>query len=430
MLLGSKLKRGLKKALVPGADLFTELDHLSDEEVKSASEAELVVQVLRRLPLPAGEETTVLSPLSTIVGWFQSAENEKAIAVFKQFGTQELLRVFDDYLIQASATKEWPHATDVIYLLKIICFYRPEGGHRRVVAAARHPKLSDEYLWNVIFEILGREEHTWGTALLEELRHPLPVDFAGVAFLDFANTLSREGRSSAHPFDSEEGLVRLTQWLTDQNDEHYSYAHSAAAAIPFVCVSTRSKLLDAAFQHTDPDVRLEAAWAAAKCGLSLGLDILQKACADPNTAEAAERYLLELGAEERIPLTSRRPDFRATAAMCAWLSHPQEFDRPPDKIELRDTRILFWPPTEDERRVWVFRFTYHATESEEETIGQGMVGSITFALFGEATEKLSPEAVYALHCCWELEVNEDPQAPENRSVEAGLSILRQANSGF
>ena len=54
-----------------------------------------------------------------------------------------------------------------------------------------------------------------------------------------------------------------------------------------------------------------------------------------------------------------------------------------------------------------------------------MVGSITFSLFGETTEDLSPEDIYALHCCWELEVNDDPRAPEERTIEAGRKILAE-----
>jgi hypothetical protein len=52
-----------------------------------------------------------------------------------------------------------------------------------------------------------------------------------------------------------------------------------------------------------------------------------------------------------------------------------------------------------------------------------MVGSVTFALFGEATAELCPEDVYGLHCCWELARNEDPRAPEKRTARAGRELL-------
>lgn len=62
-----------------------------------------------------------------------------------------------------------------------------------------------------------------------------------------------------------------------------------------------------------------------------------------------------------------------------------------------------------------------------EQVGLGLVGSVTFALMGETTADLSPEHAYALHCCWELQFKEDPRAPEERSIEEGLKMLREYN---
>ena len=116
------------------------------------------------------------------------------------------------------------------------------------------------------------------------------------------------------------------------------------------------------------------------------------------------------------------------AEMCQWLEHPMEFGRPPNEIELIDSRELFWPPTDDRRRLFVFKYRYAPREAdEEEDIGHGLVGSVTFALFGEASADLTPLEVYGLHCAWELECNRDPRAPKKRTPLAGLSILRKHN---
>jgi hypothetical protein len=58
------------------------------------------------------------------------------------------------------------------------------------------------------------------------------------------------------------------------------------------------------------------------------------------------------------------------------------------------------------------------------------VGSVTFALFGEATADLSPEDVYGLHCAWELECNGDGRAPKKRTAKAGRKILASYNENF
>jgi hypothetical protein len=142
-------------------------------------------------------------------------------------------------------------------------------------------------------------------------------------------------------------------------------------------------------------------------------------------------YLTELGAEDRIPLLARSDDFKAISEMCQWLAHPSEFGSPPHEIHQVDTRELFWPPTNDRRKLWVFRFEYPPRDGKAEpTIGHGMVGSVTFALFGESTPDLSAAQIYGLHCAWELEIKYDPRAPQKRTAEAGVAILREHNPDF
>jgi hypothetical protein len=58
------------------------------------------------------------------------------------------------------------------------------------------------------------------------------------------------------------------------------------------------------------------------------------------------------------------------------------------------------------------------------------VTRVTFALFGESTEDRSPEEGYGLHCAWELEMNQDPRAPEERSAAAGMRILATYDPSF
>jgi hypothetical protein len=95
-----------------------------------------------------------------------------------------------------------------------------------------------------------------------------------------------------------------------------------------------------------------------------------------------------------------------------------------------DSRVLYWPPTDDERRLWLFKYTYEDRETGEPDSGIGMVGSVTFALFGEATPTLTAEELYGLHCCWELKNKGDPRAPKKRSPKAGIRILRKHGNEF
>ncbi len=102
----------------------------------------------------------------------------------------------------------------------------------------------------------------------------------------------------------------------------------------------------------------------------------------------------------------------------------------PDAIELYDTRELYWPPTEDKRQVWLFKYTYNDDDDGEPEDGVGMVGSVTFALFDDSTSELSPEDIYGIHCCWELQMSEDSSAPEDCDPATGCAILARHNDGF
>ncbi len=130
-------------------------------------------------------------------------------------------------------------------------------------------------------------------------------------------------------------------------------------------------------------------------------------------------YLTELGQGGRIPAEALAPNHRAAAEMANWLAHPSEFGRPPDAVEVVDSRELLWPPTNDRRRLWVVKYRFNATAEAPADEGFGLVGSVTFALIGEATADLSPEDIYGLHCCWELEVNNDPRAPRRAAPRRG-----------
>jgi hypothetical protein len=184
---------------------------------------------------------------------------------------------------------------------------------------------------------------------------------------------------------------------------------------------------------------MEGAWASAKLGSSAGVQFLARMCTDPARGKQAAQYLRELGVEEAIPAQALEPAFQAQLELTAWLAHPEEFGRPPDEIALLDTRELYWPPTRDRRRVWLFQYRYHLSDDNKKNadspphrydVGVGMVGSIAFSLIGETNPEMLPEDIYALHCCWELEHCRDPNAPAERSIEVGRKLLAEHQPGF
>jgi hypothetical protein len=93
------------------------------------------------------------------------------------------------------------------------------------------------------------------------------------------------------------------------------------------------------------------------------------------------------------------------------------------------TSELFWPPTGDRRRLWLVKYAFDKQPDQDAQAGVAMIGTMPFALF-DATDRLSPEDLYGLYCCWELEVAGDPRAPKERTAAAGRKLLAEKNQGF
>jgi hypothetical protein len=321
-------------------------------------------------------------------------------------------------------------ASAILFALRVLSLYGSKSAVERIADLSRQEWVAGEFLWSILLEVYARKDHPHRSELVESLRDPLPRGFAAVAYLDLTNTMAREGALLSHPFDTQAGHSLMRAWLSAQSEDEDSYAISAVAAVPFLSSPAREQLLDLAKKHRSAEVRLEASWANARIGRRRGVNELAKAALDPALSPRAIAYLEELGMVHEVPKAAFEPTFRAKAEMISWLRHPMEFGRLPDQIELYDSRELVWPPTNDKRRVYLFRYEYEPRSADDERdVGIGMVGSVTFALFGESTGDKSPAEVYALHCAWELQQNADARAPNKRTVSSGMRILRKANPG-
>ncbi|MBC8113460.1 MAG: hypothetical protein H7062_03725, partial [Candidatus Saccharimonas sp.] len=418
------LREALTRGLADGGNLREELQALGECVLTSYYDAGVLIAALEKFverPVPGGDEDPAFRELTRL---FQSVLETDAFLQLTRRGIPLLLEAYDARLGHAEEREG-----DLLFALQMFARYGVEEGLDRVVAGAFNPALSDGYLWPAIFEQF-KEEDPILSKLIRRLSKPLPGGFARVAFLDWTNRLVRKGTILKHPFNSPGGTELLQTWLASSDEDDFSFAHSATAAIPFVVEPARTQLLVLAMDHPDINVQMEAAWASARLGNDAGRKILARQCLDHNYSMAARAYLEELGLRDAIPKEADEPGFRAKARMCEWLSLPKEFGHPPDDIELFDARELHWTPTRDWRPVWLFKFRYAAEESDEsldveeadaadDETGIGMVGSIIHSLADETNDRMSPLDIYALHCCWELKAKHDSRAPKVRSIEAG-----------
>ncbi len=396
--LKSRLKKTIERGLAKGK-LDDELKELGDITVKSRADAEAICWGLEQLE--NYERELMREHTRALAGLFQEVDGREceAFEILQERGIPDLLRLFDK--MNKAPTDE--EADALLFVLKIFAMYGTVQGTLKIIEAVRQPLKPDGYLWHVILRNFTAG-HPEKELLFGSLSDPLPAEFIAVSLLNSANTILIEGGSIPHPFDSAPGRERLRGWLTSSDPEQFSYAHSATAALPFIRDPEEDSLLNLAMKHSDADVRMEAAWAAAKMGREEGIRQLAVQCRDFKTAEAAKQYLSELGREDVIPPETNNPDFAALAEFARWLAHPNELGEAPDKLEIVDHRELPWPPERELKPFWLIKYTLRdktgrAADSEE----CGLVGGITFCLFSYKLAQRPPEDAYAVHCCWEME---------------------------
>jgi len=384
----------------PDGNLSNELRELGEYSIKSRKDAQAVCDALKRLDIEC--EDSFNSPLHALTAMFQNVAGRDcpAFDVFSTTGQTELIRAFKARLKNDMERRE---ASDLLFILKMLALYGSREGAETILEAARLPLKPDDYLWSVILSVFS-DEHPQRDWLFDALSDPLPPDFIAVGLLDAANAAAIAGSLSKHPFDSPTGREQIRHWLTDPNPDHFSYAHSATATLPFITGDMREDFFLLAMDHLDAGVRMEAAWAAAKVGRSSGWELLAEFCRQVSHSEMAQQYLTELGRADLIPAEVRDPSFQAKATFAQWLAHPNELGRPPDELEIVDHRMLHWPPERAAQPFWLIRYLARdETGLEPDDVDCGLVGSTTWCFFSYEMNRRPPEDVYAIHCYWEME---------------------------
>jgi hypothetical protein len=350
----------------------------------------------------------------------QGAPNRAAWRKLAPIATREITRVVEATRKTRSAKR---FDSGILFSLKMLASTGTPESAAFIARVVRSGYQPDHYLWSVVLEPFGMG-HVAAEQLFRSLSKPLPDKFIAISLLDAANSACREHSLKTHPFDSSTGETMLAKFLSSRRADHESYAVSACAAIPFLAIARRKRLLAVARKHKSVDVQIEAAWAGAKVGENQALDYLCEKCLHRDLSLRAQHYLSELGYKRLIPKAAKSRDFVALAKMCDWLSHPNEYGAPPDAIELMDKRTIHWPPARKERELRLFKFSYKQPHGQDEPVeGVGMVGSITWAFFEDTNPAMPPEHIYGMHCCWELSMNDDPRAPEKHSGPAGWKLI-------
>lgn len=397
----SPLERAIARGMKPGGDIVEELQKLGDYTVRSSKDGKAICRALRELPARSTDDDSSSSPLHALTGLFQDVDGRKSPAfdVLYKEGLPELIRIYNENVKHLDDKG----VDDLLFVLKILAMYGSREGAATIIDAAHRPLKPDAYMWHVVLSAVG-EGHPQRDYVYQALSDPLPPEFIAVALVDSANAAAREGELERHPFDSAAGWKQLQSWLEDRDPDHFSYAHSATATLPFMTNPPRDQLLALAMDHADAGVQMEAAWAAGKLGREAGLKFLARFCLDTNHSDVARQYLTELGRDDLIPAEANEPGFKAKAEFAGWLSHPSELGKPPDELEIVDHRQLAWPPERVQKPFWLIRYRLSdKTGLDDDDVDCGLVGSMTWCFFSYKMHQRPPADAYAIHCYWEMQ---------------------------
>lgn len=384
----ASFRRALRQGLEPDGNLRESLKGFEDYRLRSKADAKVVVDAL----CLAQDESTFIK-----MAWLLDERievNTRAHEELMQEGARKLVHAFD-----AKKDNGDEHGEYLMQIIRVLAKYGGREGAHRVIEAARSSwKIKPGMLWvSVLANIPSGPDRDF---VFEELARPLPAEPAAEGLLYLSNSRASKGMLRLHPFDSPEGCRQLERWIRSKPDID---SITATEALEFISLPHRADLLRIAGKHKNAEVRMEAARISAKFGDRDALDVLVALCRIPGYAATASEYLRDLQQGHLIPSELENPDSRALAEFARWLAHPNEFGKPPDKMEILDHRELAWPPDWSPTPLWLIRFEM-AEDSEWPggESGVGLVGGVTYCLDGYKMDERPPEDCYAIHCCWEI----------------------------
>ena len=159
----------------------------------------------------------------------------------------------------------------------------------------------------------------------------------------------------------------------------------------------------------------EAAAALARLGESAGGDALVALAADPVMRLRVLKYADELGLSDRIDEQFTSEMARAESELALWLAQPAQVGIPPVRLELLDSRTLYWPGYEEPVDCFLFRFTYQIDQHAYSNVG--IVGPVTHAFAADLLD-LSPDDIFAAFAGWHVEHAEIFELDVNELNEA------------
>jgi hypothetical protein len=423
----SKYQRLLSQAIYnPSLSAMLEVTGPSSK-LQTSADVLYVVKLLKQIEsgkLDGRARCAYLSCFDLVTTQLLRYGTEEAAAAFIQGALPVVIRMFDT----RSESKDELEQAEAVSLLHVMSVAGDDGECRdRIIHGIRKSIAKDDETWRSIFQVIANQEEIetgYALAICEGVGTSIPDGELTVPFLKLAGDLYRAGQLAEHPINDARGGQLLDELLSGELSKNW---FDIAECLPDYDGSDQLDLIQRAAVHAQPSMRLVAAKASAAIGNPGAIETLQQFCLDRLRSEIACDYLIQLGLEHAIPPKALELDFQAECDVVSWLCHPIEYGVEPDRVELTDSRDMFWPPTNDRRRLWIFKFTYELNEHEND-IGMILTGSTTICLRDETSPLMSPEQIYAVHCNYELKRNDDPRINDLFGIEQASRLLAEQNN--
>ncbi len=275
---------------------------IAEAAITTIADAALVVSLLERQAQWLKDQLIEFGDVRALLVAFERIETTQAFMYLARHAMPHLLDIFE------KISEKIPSDDDLLgYLLMLFSRFGTSEGWNAIVAASGDARLCNLWVWDGFIQ-WPREQDPIIPKLVKLLSPKSTEDTAAVASLFWLNQLARADQILTHPYDSPEGIQRLSEWLDAAAPlESRSVAGKAAAsAIPFISASYRPALFELADQHPEMEVQLESAWAHAYLKEESGFTKLVSACEDDELAANAAAYLDDLNAGHLVPQELRR----------------------------------------------------------------------------------------------------------------------------
>ncbi|MCJ8331872.1 MAG: hypothetical protein HRT89_08490 [Lentisphaeria bacterium] len=375
-----------------------------DPPIDTVKSAKVICKALDNFELRTEDDYQHLNLLSQ---FFNNPTAKNVRDVFYERGIHLLVKHYEHLVLI-----EHPDHALIHQIVAIFANYEHPDTVRRITYAVASFPNGDA--WYPIMDKLLTPENALYQSIIFELSSHAPGGDACLAFINALNRLIENDDLDSHPLNTLAG-IEIFKTLP---------YNSSKGSVILADTLIHLDLLDEAYLQTllsdgSFEMKLESARILALRGDETAIETLTVFCSSYFYAAKAEVYLIAAGQRRAVGETMKNIDFRAKARLAAYLSSVDQYAAVPDEISIYDSRELFWPPTDSIEEVWLLKYSYEDKDLE----GIGMVGTVTACLHDEVTVGMDPDSCYALHCCYEMDLLNDPRCPETRTVEAGKALL-------